>query len=155
MDLANDIRNAKIRLAMDLGDDHVWFEATERSIDGPIINPDRRLIIEFMRRAQQKLPSTGCARMQSLGVHKGVVGKTMEFYPGVLEEDDNHASLTVRLVCYPEEKLFEARTPSVSRTTALLGMPEACNVTYTDSDFENFLHELQPYKTDILGEAEL
>jgi hypothetical protein len=143
--LLSDIANAKERLAMDVGPDHIWFDATERSISGPVSGTDRTVVIEYFRRAQLRLPSMGCAKLISLGMFRGRGENTMEFHPGDVEEDGKHLSMTVRFVCYPEEKLMGATAPSISRVVALVGLPEACNPTFSEQDFETFLQEVSPY----------
>jgi hypothetical protein len=153
--LLNDIRNAEERLAMDLGQDHVWFDATERSVSGPVAGTDRTLVIEWMRRALLRLPSTGCAVLKSLGKFAGRSQHAMHFAGGHLEDDGAKLSLMIRLVCFPEEMLIHARAPTVSRVVAVVGLPEACNTTYREEDFNNFLMELQEFKDEIIAENPL
>jgi hypothetical protein len=147
--LLNDIRNGKDRLEMDVGEDHVWFDATERSITGPVIGTNRTVVVDYFRRAQLRLPSTGCQNLMQLGSFKERTQNTMEFYHGKTEVDGNPLSLTVRFVCYPEEKMFEARAPSVSRVVALIGLPEVCNATATQEDFEHFVQELHSFWNEL------
>jgi hypothetical protein len=153
--LLSDVRNGEDRLAFDLGPGHLWFDVTERSIHGPVFNTDRTIVIDFFRRAQLRLPSTGCANLRSLGVFKKRTGNVMEYWSDRGEGDGRGKSLTVRFVCYPEDLLISASSPSSLRTIATVGLPEACNTSYTEQDFQNFLAEVQPYAERLLPRSEL
>jgi hypothetical protein len=153
--LLNDIKNGEDRLAMDLGHDHVWFDATERSISGPVSGTDRTLVIEWMRRAQLRLPSTGCAVLKNIGQFKGRSGHAMQYWGGHQEDDGVKLSLTIRLVCFPDEIMIQAKVPVVSRVLAVVGLPEVCNATYREADFINFLQEVQEFKDVVIPENAL
>jgi hypothetical protein len=78
----------------------------------------------------------------------------MHFFPGRTEEDGNQLSLSVKLVCYHEEKFIHAWAPSVSHVVAVIALPEACSATASQQDFETFVRELRPY-WDQMAETNL
>jgi hypothetical protein len=78
----------------------------------------------------------------------------MEYWSERGEGDGRGKSLTVRFVCYPDQILLHASSWSSARTIATVGLPEICNTSYTEQDFQNFLAEVQPFANQLVVDRE-
>ena len=79
------------------------------------------------------------------------VNRMMHFGPKEISDKWSDYSFSVRFVCFPQFYIFDIKIPVVSRISATIGLPEYCNSTFKEEDFQNYLHEVYNFKNSILN----
>ncbi|OHS93018.1 hypothetical protein TRFO_40675 [Tritrichomonas foetus] len=153
--LLNEIQEGDKRLRLNYGPDYIWF--TEKSIEVKIKDEDAVVSFEFMKHATIRFlnPSDPSLEYKEIGEFQPPVTRMMHYGPKTITDQWSDYSFSIRMVCFPEFRVFDTKAPVMSRVISTIGLPEVCNTTFSEEDFDNYLHEVAQFKKEIFENGEL
>lgn len=155
--LKNEVENGDVRVTQNFGPDNIWFGLSEKQFEVEIPNENAFVSFKFMDSASLNPKDTNQAFLlkREIGPYRPPIDKMMYYGPKEITDNWNEYSFAVKLICYPDFRVFQTTAPVISRIQSIIGLPEACNATANENDLQTFLHEVAHYSHELKNEKEL
>lgn len=154
--LNNEVQIGDARVKQDFGTDNIWFGISEKQIEVEIPNENAFVSFGFMDSASLNPKDTNQFLLKrEIGPYRPPINHMIYYGPKEISDNWNEYSFAVKLICYPEFRVFETMAPVISRIQSIIGLPEACNATSNENDLQTFLHEVAPYSRELVDKNEL
>ena len=125
----------------------IWFSAHDKVVTQKIDDTSGEMYIALFHIANAFFSSG----QYELGTFASLDGKIMRFVDKThLARDDMNPSLTTHLICSNETVIYSATRLCPSVYEAHVGLPEACEESFTDEGFTEYLSEVSPFLSLVL-----
>ena len=125
----------------------LWYKAHQKTFKGQIANSEGNIYIILFHFANAVLPQGQKDLGQLYSFNKTNVKYIDDRNIGT---DGLRPGLNAHLICSGQDQILSVQQISPSRYEAFIGLPEACEETFTEEGFTQFVSEMSPFVDKIL-----